>query len=216
MPVHRAIDALQRRELVIVVDERGRGRGDLVAPARTVTDEQVNFMAAHGRGLVSVAASAARIDALRLRPMAATWGVDDRAFTVSVEAAVGTTTGISTRERAHTIRTLAAVDARPEDLTSPGHIFPRRAAAGGLRERHGRLEAAVALIAAAGLGDTAALCEILDDDGELADLRTIETLVFEHGLRVVAIGEIVHALGVGPHLPLGQRSSHGIGRHDHG
>jgi 3,4-dihydroxy 2-butanone 4-phosphate synthase/GTP cyclohydrolase II len=216
MPVRRAIEVLQRSELIIVVDERGRGRGDLVAAARTVTDAQVNFMAAHGRGLVSVAVSAERIDALRLRPMAATWGVDDRAFTVSVEAAVGTTTGISTRERAHTMRTLAAVDARPEDLTSPGHIFPLRAAAGGLRERHGRLEAAVALVAVAGLGDAAAICEILDDDGELADLRGIEALVFEHGLRVVSIAEIARALAGGPHLPLSQRSSHAIGRHDHG
>ena len=95
MPADRAIAALSRHELVILVDERGRGRGDLVAAARTITDEQVNFMAAHGRGLISVALSAERVDALRLRPMAAGWDVDDRAFTVSVEAAQGTTTGIS-------------------------------------------------------------------------------------------------------------------------
>jgi 3,4-dihydroxy 2-butanone 4-phosphate synthase/GTP cyclohydrolase II len=193
MPLERALAALHNHEIIIVVDERGRGRGDLVAAGRTISDAQVNFMAAHGRGLVSVALSAARVDALRLRPMAAGWGVTDRAFTVSVEAAHGISTGISTRERAHTIRTIAAVTARPEELVSPGHVFPLRAVGGGLRERRGRLEAAVALVERAGLGDAAAICEILDDDGELADLRSIERLVFEHGLRVVSIGEIARA-----------------------
>jgi len=181
---------LRAGQTVILVDERGAGRADLVAAARDVTDDQVNFMATHGRGLVSVALSAARVERLRLRPMAQDWGATDRAFTVSVEASAGISTGISARERAHTLRTLAAPAAQPEDVTSPGHIFPLRAAAAGLAAQRGRVEAAVSLVSLAGLGDAAVLCEILDDDGELADLRRIERLVFEHGLTLASIDDL--------------------------
>src|SRR5689334_8059778 len=156
MSIERAIDALRNEQLVVLLDERGRVRGDLVANGRTVTETQVNFMATHGRGLVSVALTAAKVEALRLPPMAPGWGADDRGFTVSVEASGGITTGISARERAHTIRTLAAPDARPGDVTSPGHIFLLRAAAGGLLERRGRLEAALTLVARAVQGEAAA------------------------------------------------------------
>jgi 3,4-dihydroxy-2-butanone 4-phosphate synthase len=209
VPIEHAVAALRNRELIILVDEAGLGRGDLVAAARDVTDEQVNFMAAQGRGLVSVALSAARVDALRLRPMAAGWGTADRAFTVSVEATRGISTGISARERAHTIRTVAAVGARPEDLTSPGHVFPLRAVTGGLGERRGRVEAAVALVECAGLDDAAAICEILDDDGELAGLRAIERLVFEHGLRVVSVAEVARAVAAAEtQLPAKESACH--------
>jgi 3,4-dihydroxy 2-butanone 4-phosphate synthase/GTP cyclohydrolase II len=190
MPLHHALQRLRAGDIVILVDERGAGRADLVADARTVTADQVNFMATHARGLVSVALSAARVERLRLRPMAQDWGAPDRAFTVSVEATRGISTGISAGERAHTIRTVAAASARPEDVTSPGHIFPLRAAAAGLAAQRGRIEAAVALVERARLGDAAAICEILDEEGELANLRTIERLVFEHGLALVSIDDV--------------------------
>jgi 3,4-dihydroxy 2-butanone 4-phosphate synthase / GTP cyclohydrolase II len=186
-----ALASLRAGRLVILAD--GRGRADLVAAAHTVDDAAVNFMATHGRGLIAIAMSAARVDRLRLQPMAAGWSAPDRPFTISVEASAGISTGISAGERAHTIRTAAATHARPADLTSPGHIFPLRAVAGGLGQRRGRVEAAVALIERAGLGDAAALCEILDDDGELAALDTVRRLAFDHALAAISIDELAAA-----------------------
>jgi 3,4-dihydroxy 2-butanone 4-phosphate synthase/GTP cyclohydrolase II len=187
---HRALQTLRAGGLVVLVDERGAGRADLVADAGSVTDAQINFMATYGRGLVGVALSAARVERLRLPPMAQDWGASDRAFTVSVEAARGISTGISTSERAHTIRTLAAARAQPGDLATPGHIFPLRAAATGLVGQRGRVEAAVALVERAGLGDAAALCEILDDEGELADRLAVERLARAHDLPRVSIDDV--------------------------
>lgn len=186
--------------LKIVVSDGERG-GDVVVAAAIVTADDVNFMATYARGLVSLGLPAERVDRLRLRPMATRWGESPSAATRSIEARHGIGTGISAADRAHTIRVAASPDAAASDLTSPGHVFPIRAVPAHGGSRPGRVEAAVALAQRAGHPTGAALCTILDDDGEVARGEALERFAFVHRLPIVRTDEVFAELRHGSDLP---------------
>jgi 3,4-dihydroxy 2-butanone 4-phosphate synthase/GTP cyclohydrolase II len=190
--VERAIAAIARGEMVIVVDNPDReNEGDLVMAAELATPEALNFMATHGRGLVCVPMLRSRLDELEIPPMV-TRNEDPHgtAFHVGVDARTGTT-GISASERAHTILALAAGDTRPADLARPGHVFPLAYADGGVLARAGHTEAAVDLAVAAGLAPAGVICEVARADGEMARLPELLRLADEHGLAVLAISDLI-------------------------
>ena len=181
-----AVAVLAEGGAVVLVDE-GEDSGDLVMAASTVTAAGINLLAKHGRGLTSLALSAARVQALALPPMAASWGPPRKPFTVSIEARDGVATGISAADRARTIRVAVDPGAQPGDLVSPGHVFPLRAHPRGLAGARGRVEAALALAARAGRGEGAVLTEILDDQGELATLPGVAVLAARLRLPWISI-----------------------------
>ena len=189
-----AIAEIQAGRFVAVVDDQDReNEGDLVMAAEFVTPEAVNFCAKEGRGLVCCAMSPALLDRFGLPlmvPEAENRSVFGTAFTVSVEAASGVTTGISAHDRARTIRTLIDPAATRADIVTPGHVFPLRARAGGVLERAGHTEASVDLAALAGLAPAAMICEVLNDDGTMARLPDLEAFALRHGLRTVSVSEI--------------------------
>ena len=191
--IPEAIEEIRRGRLVIVVDDEDReNEGDLVIAAQAVTPEAINFMTRFGRGLICVPVTADRLAELDLPLM-----VDvntsrlGTAFTVSVDSREGTTTGISTFDRATTIKALADPRSRPEDLLRPGHIFPLRAMEGGVLRRVGHTEAAVDLARLAGFAPVGVLCEILADDGHMARLPRLEVFAGEHGLRIISIADLI-------------------------
>ncbi|MFN0111253.1 MAG: 3,4-dihydroxy-2-butanone-4-phosphate synthase [Blastocatellia bacterium] len=198
MPLAKIEDALtdfRAGKFVIVVDDEGReNEGDLTIAAEFATPEAVNFMARYGRGLICVAMTGERLDELRIPLMVApeenttTFGT---AFTVSVEARHGVTTGISAFDRAVTIRVLVDPATRPEDIARPGHIFPLRAADGGVFERVGQTEASVDMARLAGLHPTAVICEIMNDDGTMARLPDLESFAAVHDLKIVSIADLI-------------------------
>jgi 3,4-dihydroxy-2-butanone 4-phosphate synthase len=194
--VAQAARAIAVGGLAVVLDE-AHGSGDLVAAAATVSPEVVNVMVREARGLVCVALAAAQVDRLRLRPMASGWERPPKAFTVSVDAREGITTGISAGERAHTIRTLVAAETTAGDLVVPGHVFPLRAGASPPGRPLGRTEAALALVQLAGRGLGAVLCEMLDDEGELADPVTLAALAERLRLPLVSTSAISLARAAG-------------------
>ncbi len=180
------------RQVIVVDDENRENEGDLTMAADLVTPEAVNFMAAHGRGLICLALSEEKVASLRLPMMTQ----DNRsphntAFTVSVDARRGISTGISARERAHTIRTAVAPDAAPDDLVTPGHVFPLRAKRGGVLVRTGHTEASVDLARMAGRTPAGVICEIMRPDGEMARMPDLESFAAEHGLGIVHIADLV-------------------------
>ncbi len=182
------------RMLIVVDDERRENEGDLVMAAEKVTPEAVNFMAAHGRGLICVAMTGERLDALRIPMMVTSEHNTARfqtAFAVAVDAREGITTGISAYDRATTIRVLADPHARPEDLVMPGHVFPLRAREGGVLVRPGHTEAAVDLARLAGLVPAGVICEILAEDGHMARLPALEAFAQAHGLKIVTIADLI-------------------------
>ena len=179
--------------MVIVVDDDSReNEGDLVMAAEKVTPEAINFMAKHGRGLICLALTEEKADSLDLPPMVerntAKLGT---AFTVSIDAADGITTGISAADRAHTILTAVRPDAKPEDLVRPGHVFPLRAKRGGVLTRAGHTEAAVDLARLAGLTPAGVICEIMNDDGSMARLPQLLQFKKRHGLKITSVAEII-------------------------
>lgn len=180
------------RMVVIVDDEDRENEGDLIMAAQCVRPQDINFMVTHARGLVCLALARARCAQLHLPPM-----VSDNAsrhhtnFTVSIEAAHGVTTGISAYDRAHTIRTAVAVDARPADLVQPGHVFPLAAQPGGVLTRAGHTEAASDLAALAGFEPAGVLVEILADDGHMARRPQLETFAAAHGLKIGSIADLI-------------------------
>ena len=191
--IPEAIEEIRRGRLVIVVDDEDReNEGDLVIAAQAVTPEAINFMTRFGRGLICVPVTADRLAELDLPLM-----VDvntsrlGTAFTVSVDSREGTTTGISTFDRATTIKALADPRSRPEDLLRPGHIFPLRAMEGGVLRRAGHTEAAVDLARLAGFAPVGVLCEILADDGHMARLPRLEVFAGEHGLRIISVADLI-------------------------
>jgi 3,4-dihydroxy 2-butanone 4-phosphate synthase / GTP cyclohydrolase II len=180
------------RQVIVVDDEDRENEGDLTMAADLVTPEDINFMAAHGRGLICMALSEDKVESLRLPMMTQ----DNRsphhtAFTVSVDARDGISTGISARERAHTIRVAVAPDAKPQELVTPGHIFPLRAKRGGVLVRTGHTEASVDLARLAGRSPSGVICEIMRPDGEMARMPDLETFAVEHGLGIVKISDLV-------------------------
>jgi len=180
-------------KMVIVTDDAEReNEGDLVMAAGKVTPEAVNFMAKNGRGLICVPLAAARARQLGLQRMVAHNRELHRTdFTVSVDAAKGVTTGISARDRAKTIRTLAGTKSGPADLTEPGHVFPLQAREGGVLQRAGHTEAAVDLVRLSGLDATGVICEILNEDGSMARLNDLQKFRRKHKLKMCSIRDLI-------------------------
>jgi 3,4-dihydroxy 2-butanone 4-phosphate synthase/GTP cyclohydrolase II len=193
--IELAIEYLRRGRMLILIDDEDReNEGDLCIAAEKVTPDAINFMAKYGRGLICVALDEARVKQLKLPLMvdentnSSTFGT---AFTVSIEAAKGVTTGISARDRAHTILTAVRDDARPEDLARPGHVFPLRARRGGVLVRAGQTEGSVDLARLAGLKPAAVICEVMNDDGTMARLPDLEKLSREHDLPIVSVADLI-------------------------
>ena len=189
--VPEAIAAFKTGEKVIIVDDENReNEGDLAIAADFVTPEAVNFFAREGRGLICCAMAPALIDRLALPlmvPQEENGSGFGTAFTLSVEAAKGVTTGISAFDRSHTIRTLIDPETRPADIVSPGHTFPLRAAPGGVLERDGQTEASVDLAALSGLTPAAMICEVMNDDGAMARLPDLEIYAARHELKIISV-----------------------------
>ena len=191
--VQHAIDVIRDGGMVILVDDEGReNEGDLVMAADQVTPESINFMAKHARGLICLSLTEQRLEALRIPMM-----VQDNttplgtAFTVSVEARTGVTTGISAADRARTIQVAVDPEAGPEDLVRPGHVFPLKARAGGVLVRTGQTEGSVDLARMAGLTPAGVICEIMNDDGTMARMPDLERFAEEHDLLVVSIADLI-------------------------
>ena len=191
--VESALDDLRNGRLVVVVDDEDReNEGDLIGAAELVTPESVNFMAREARGLMCVGITAERAAALSLPMMeAVNTGLHDTPFTVSVDLRAGTTTGISAADRAATIRALADETAVPHDFARPGHIFPLRAAPGGVLRRAGHTEAAVDLARLAGMKPAGVLIEILNPDGTMARTPELREIADRHGLRLITIASLI-------------------------
>ena len=193
LTVEEAVARLARGEQIIVVDDEDReNEGDLILAADKVTPEAINFMARHGRGLVCVSLTADRCDELELPLMVEkNTSSHGTAFTVSVEARVGTTTGISAHDRSATVRVLIDPAAGPGDLRRPGHMFPLRARRGGVLKRAGHTEASVDLARLAGLTPAGVLCEIMDEDGQMARLPRLREFAAEHGLGILTVADLI-------------------------
>ena len=192
-PVEEIVAELKAGRMVILVDEEDReNEGDLVLASDHVTPEAVNFMARFGRGLICLTLTRERCEFLKLPPMAAQNGtVYSTAFTVSIEAAEGVTTGISAADRARTIQVAVAPSTQPNDLVQPGHVFPLQAVDGGVLMRAGHTEAGCDLAAMAGCSPSAVICEIMNDDGTMARLHDLQTFATEHGLKIGTIADLI-------------------------
>jgi 3,4-dihydroxy 2-butanone 4-phosphate synthase / GTP cyclohydrolase II len=192
-PIEDIVVELRAGRMVILVDEEDReNEGDLVLAADFVTPDAINFMARFGRGLVCLTLTPERCERLRLKPMAARNGTKlGTAFTVSIEAAEGVTTGISAADRARTVQAAVAKNARAEDLVQPGHIFPLQAAEGGVLMRAGHTEAGCDLAAIAGLTPAAVICEVMNDDGTMARLADLQLFAAHHGLKIGTIADLI-------------------------
>ena len=192
-PVEEIVAELKAGRMVILVDEEDReNEGDLVLASDHVTPESVNFMARFGRGLICLTLTRERCEFLKLPPMAAQNGtVYSTAFTVSIEAAEGVTTGISAADRARTIQVAVAPSTQPNDLVQPGHVFPLQAVDGGVLMRAGHTEAGCDLAAMAGCSPSAVICEIMNDDGTMARLHDLQTFATEHGLKIGTIADLI-------------------------
>jgi len=184
---------LKTGKMVVLVDEEDReNEGDLVLAADHVTPEAVNFMAKHGRGLICLTLTRERCQQINLPLMVRDNGTSmGTNFTVSIEAASGVTTGISAADRAHTIKTAVAKNAKPNDLVQPGHIFPLMAQPGGVLIRSGHTEAGCDLAAMAGCSPTAVICEIMKDDGSMARLPDLFEFAKEHQLKIGSIADLI-------------------------
>lgn len=189
--VPEAIAAFKTGETLIIVDDEDReNEGDLAIAADFVTPEAVNFFAKEGRGLICCAMAPGLIDKFALPlmvPQDENRSGFGTAFTVSVEASEGVTTGISAHDRARTIRTLIDPKAAAGDIVTPGHTFPLRAAEGGVLERDGQTEAGVDLSKLAGLTPAAMICEVMKDDGTMARLPDLETFAERHGMKIITV-----------------------------
>ncbi len=192
-PVEEIVAELKAGRMVILVDEEDReNEGDLVLASDHVTPEAVNFMARFGRGLICLTLTRERCEFLKLPPMAAQNGtVYSTAFTVSIEAAEGVTTGISASDRARTIQVAVAKTTQASDLVQPGHVFPLQAVEGGVLMRAGHTEAGCDLAAMAGCSPSAVICEIMNDDGTMARLPDLQTFANEHGLKIGTIAGLI-------------------------
>jgi 3,4-dihydroxy 2-butanone 4-phosphate synthase/GTP cyclohydrolase II len=192
-PIPELIAELAAGRMVILVDEEDReNEGDLVLASDHVTPEAINFMARFGRGLICLTLNRERCERLQLPPMATRNGTKHgTAFTVSIEAATGVTTGISAADRARTVQAAVARDAKPADLVQPGHIFPLQAQDGGVLMRAGHTEAGCDLAAMAGLTPSSVICEIMKDDGTMARLPDLEVFAQEHGLKIGTIADLI-------------------------
>ena len=192
-PVQDIVDELRAGRMVILVDEEDReNEGDLVLASDHVTPEAINFMARFGRGLICLTLTRERCERLNLPPMVTRNGTKhSTAFTVSIEAAEGVTTGISAADRARTVQAAVAANAQANDLVQPGHIFPLQAVDGGVLMRAGHTEAGCDLAAMAGCSPSAVICEIMKDDGTMARLPDLQLFAAEHGLKIGTIADLI-------------------------
>lgn len=194
--IHRieaALEDIRQGKIVILVDDEDReNEGDLTMAAEKVTPEAINFMAKYGRGLICLSLTEERLSELRL-PMMVSENTSrfQTAFTVSVDARKGVTTGISAADRATTILTAVDEESKPEDLVSPGHIFPLRARQGGVLVRTGQTEGSVDLARLAGLKPAGVICEVMKDDGTMARMPDLLIFAEEHGLKIVTIADLI-------------------------
>jgi 3,4-dihydroxy 2-butanone 4-phosphate synthase/GTP cyclohydrolase II len=191
--IEAALKEIRERRMVILVDDEDReNEGDLCMAAEMVTPEAINFMAKYGRGLICLPMTAEKIDGLDIPLM-----VDNNTspygtgFTVSIEARCGVTTGISAADRATTVLTAVADDAKPRDLVRPGHIFPLRAKDGGVMVRAGQTEGSVDMARLAGMKPAGVICEIMDDDGTMARMPSLEKFSEEHGIGICTIADLI-------------------------
>src|SRR6201986_4015927 len=191
--VPAAIAELQAGRMVVVVDDEDReNEGDLTLAAEFCTPEAINFMARYGRGLICLTLTEERADALRLPPMTqANTSRFGTAFTESIEAREGVTTGISAADRAHTIQVAIAPGTTPNDLARPGPVFPLRARKGGVLVRAGQTEASVDLARMAGLIPAGVICEIMNDDGTMARVPDLIEFCALHGLKMVTVADLI-------------------------
>jgi 3,4-dihydroxy 2-butanone 4-phosphate synthase/GTP cyclohydrolase II len=187
------LDELRAGRMVVIVDDEDReNEGDLIMPAELVRPADINFMVTHARGLVCLSLTRERCAQLGLNPMVQSNTAQFQTnFTVSIEAAEGVTTGISAYDRAHTIRTAVRPDAKPSDLSQPGHIFPLTAQPGGVLTRAGHTEAASDLAMLAGFEPGGVLVEILNADGSMARRPQLEVFAREHGLKIGSIADLI-------------------------
>lgn len=192
-PIPELVAELAAGRMVILVDEEDReNEGDLVLAADHVTPEAINFMARFGRGLICLTLPREHCERLGLEPMTHRNGTRHRtAFTVSIEAATGVTTGISAADRARTIQAAVARDAQASHLVQPGHVFPLQAQDGGVLMRAGHTEAGCDLAAMAGLSPTAVICEVMKDDGSMARLPDLQTFAQAHSLKIGTIASLI-------------------------
>jgi 3,4-dihydroxy 2-butanone 4-phosphate synthase/GTP cyclohydrolase II len=190
-----AIADIRSGKMVILVDDEDReNEGDLVMAAQFVTPEAINFMATHGRGLICVTLTEDQVDRLKLPMMHSPGRVGPplgTAFTVSIEARQGVTTGISAADRAHTIRVAANPQTHPDDVVTPGHVFPLRARSGGVLVRTGQTEGSVDLARLADLTPAGVICEIMNEDGTMARMPDLEIFARKHGLRILTIEDLI-------------------------
>jgi 3,4-dihydroxy 2-butanone 4-phosphate synthase / GTP cyclohydrolase II len=191
--IEEALEDIRAGRMVVVCDAEDReNEGDLTLAAQFATPEAVNFMAKEGRGLICLALTPERCDDLGLDLMAAkNESPFQTAFTVSVEAREGVTTGISAHDRAHTIQVAIDPGSRPQDLVQPGHIFPLKAKSGGVLERTGQTEAAVDLARLAGLTSAGVICEIMNDDGTMARVPDLVDYCARHGLKMITVADLI-------------------------
>lgn len=192
--LEEALDELKAGKLLIVVDDEQReNEGDLVMAAEMVTPEAVNFMVTHARGLLCMPMLGERLDELQMPPMVSQNGANnnDTAFTVSVDYKKNTTTGVSAPDRATSIRAMVDATVRPEDFTKPGHLFPLRYHPGGVLVRAGHTEAVVDLCNLAGMYPAGIICEIMDEDGTMSRLPSLEEFARDHDLKILSIAQII-------------------------
>src|SRR5512138_3283811 len=192
-PIEAVIEEARNGRMFILVDDESReNEGDLVIPAQMATPDAINFMARYGRGLICLALTRQRIEQLGLPLMASkNESRHQTAFTVSIEAREGVTTGISAPDRAHTIATAIDPTKGAEDIATPGHIFPLVAREGGVLVRTGHTEAAVDLARLAGLNPSGVICEIMNDDGTMARRDDLIAFAQRHGLKIATIADLI-------------------------
>jgi 3,4-dihydroxy 2-butanone 4-phosphate synthase / GTP cyclohydrolase II len=191
--IDEAVEEIRNGRMIIIVDDEDReNEGDLVCAAELVTPEIISFMAIHGRGLICLPLTEERCDELQLHPQTAdNTSSMGTAFTISIEARSGVTTGISAADRARTILTAVDPNSRAGDLARPGHVFPLRAKRGGVLVRVGQTEASVDIARIAGLSPAAVICEIMNDDGTMARMPQLEVFAKKHGLKIVSVADLV-------------------------
>jgi 3,4-dihydroxy 2-butanone 4-phosphate synthase / GTP cyclohydrolase II len=193
-PIPEVLDVIRQGKMIILVDDEDReNEGDLYMAAEKVRPEDINFMAKFGRGLICLTVTGERADHLQISPMVSNnTSQFETAFTVSIEARTGVTTGISAHDRARTIQVAVSDDAQASDLARPGHIFPIRARKGGVIVRAGQTEGSVDLSRLAGLKPSGVICEVMKDDGTMARLPELKVIAKEHGLLIASIADLIH------------------------
>ena len=191
--IEEAVADIRDGKMIIIVDDEDReNEGDLVCAAEKVTPEIINFMAVHGRGLICLPMTEERCDELQLFPQTTeNTSSMGTAFTTSIEAREGVTTGISAADRAKTILTAVDPASKPSDLARPGHVFPLRAKRGGVLVRVGQTEASVDIARSAGLHPAAVICEIMNDDGTMARMPELEVFAEKHSMKIISVADLV-------------------------